>query len=249
MKIRVNPWPNQTTKVAIFTGITCNLACTLCGPGASSLWRSELGMGKYSHDEYKLEDDEVLTEVSDYDFSKIDHVTFGGGEPMLNKSSLEIFQALNNNTEILFHSNGTLVPSQDYLDQFARFNDFVFVFSIDDIEEQFEFLRYPGKWNEVASNILKTRDLCPENVRFAFNTVVSLLNETTHTRVQDWVEQNIPTNKVGVKTVCFTNESNGLLNRLSKLDNQDPVQFLDAMDQRRGTNWRKTFPVVDLNRY
>lgn len=249
MKIRINQWPNQPTKVAIFTGITCNLACALCGPGASSLWRSELGLGKYQYNEYTLEVDEVLTEVSDYDFSKIDHVTFGGGEPLLNKSSLEIFRALNDNTEILFHSNGTLVPSQEYLDQFARFNDFVLVFSIDDIEEQFEFLRYPGKWNDVAKNILTIRDLCPANVRFAFNTVVSLLNDHTHKRVQDWVDNNIPTNKAGVKTVCFTNETNGLLNRLSKTDSQDPIQYLDAMDARRGTNWRKTFPLIDIHKF
>jgi organic radical activating enzyme len=249
MKIRVNPWPNQPTKVAVFTGITCNLACALCGPGASSLWRSELGLGKYNDNEYTLEPDEIITEVSDYDFSKIDHVTFGGGEPLLNKSSMEIFQALNDNTEILFHSNGTLIPSPEYLDQFARFEDFVMVFSIDDIEEQFEFLRYPAKWDEVSKNMITIRDLCPPNVRFAVNTVVSLLNETTHTRVQQWVEQNIPTNKNGAETVWFANESNGLLNRLSKLDMQDPVQYLDAMDQRRDTNWRKTFPVIDLNRF
>lgn len=243
MAIRINQWPNQPTKVAIFTGITCNLACTLCGPSASSLWRSELDMEKFTHDEYTLEKDEIVTEVGDYDFSKLDHVTFSGGEPLLNKSSLEILKALNVDTEILFHSNGTLIPDQEYLEQFARFSNFTLVFSIDDIEDQFEFLRWPAQWSKVVDNILWMQKNCPPNVRFAFNTVVSQLNDLSHTRVKDWVQQNIPTNKAGVNTVCFTNESNGLLNRLYQIDSRDPVTFLDELDERRGTNWRQTFPI------
>jgi len=243
MAIRVNQWRNQPTKVAIFTGVTCNLVCTLCGPGASSLWRSEMGLGKFTHDEYTLEQDEIVTEVADYDFSTLEHVTFGGGEPLLNKSSLEIFRALDPGVDILFHSNGTIIPTQEYLDQFARFEQFLLVFSIDDIEEQFELLRWPAKWGKVVDNILWMRENCPPNVRFAFNTVVSQLNDQTHPRVRDWVEQHIPTNRAGVNTVWFTNETNGLLNRIAKTDSRDPVEFLDKLDSRRGTNWRKTFPI------
>ena len=243
MAIRINPWPNQPTKVAIFTGITCNLACTLCGPGASSLWRSELGLGKYSDDEYTLEKDELITEVANYDFSKLEHVTFSGGEPLLNKSSLEILKALNINTSIQFHSNGTTLPTHEFLEQFARFEKFVLVFSIDDIEEQFELLRWPAEWNKVVSNILWMKENCPLNVVFSFNTVVSQLNESTHTRVRDWIKQHIPTNRAGTSTEWFTNETNGLLNRITKTDNRDPVQFLDELDQQRNTNWRKTFPI------
>jgi organic radical activating enzyme len=243
MAIRINPWRNQPTKVAIFTGITCNLACTLCGPGASSLWRSEMGMGKFSHNEYNFEPDEIVTEVEDYDFSKLDHVTFGGGEPLLNKSSLEILNALDSKVEISFHSNGTTLPSQEYLGQFARFDDFLLVFSIDDIEQQFELLRWPAKWDKVVENIAWMREHCPPNVKFAFNTVISQLNDQTHSRVKDWIEQNIPTNRAGVSTVWFTNETNGLLNRYTKTDNRDPVKFLNELDQQRGTNWRQTFPI------
>lgn len=243
MSIRINPWPNQPTKVAIFTGITCNLACTLCGPNASSLWRSELGMGKFSHREYTLEKNEIVTEVEDYDFSKIEHVTFSGGEPLLNKSTLGILQRLNPSTNIHFHSNGTVLPPQEYLDEFARFDNFLLVFSIDDVEEQFEYLRWPGKWSEVVDNILWFRDNAPNNIKFAFNVVISQLNEPTYQRVEQWMKQHLPKNKQGVDTIFYTNETNGLFNRVSKLDSRDPVGFLDEVDQRRGTDWRRTFPI------
>ena len=202
-----------------------------------------MSMGKFTQDEYTLEKDEIITEVADYDFSKLEHVTFSGGEPLLNKSSLEILQALDSSVDILFHSNGTVLPSQEYFAQFARFKDFILVFSIDDIEEQFELLRWPGKWNKVVENILWIRDNCPSNVKFAFNTVVSQLNDATYHRVHEWVQQNIPTNRAGIPTIWFTNETNGLLNRWDKTDNRNPVEFLDNLDSRRGTNWRKTFPI------
>lgn len=247
MKIKVTHRHNDPAHISIFTGITCNLACTICGPSASSRWRSELGMGKFSYDEYTIDSSEIITEVEDYDFSNVEYVRFGGGEPLLNNTSLAIFKRLNRKVDILLHSNGTVLPTQEYLAEFFRFDRFVLVFSVDDVEEQFEFLRWPAKWNNVVDNILWMKENCPSNVRFAFNTVVSLLNEPTHTRVRDWANQHIPTNNAGIETVWFTNETNGLLNRISDANSQDSVQFLDQLDTRRGTNWRKTFPIYASN--
>ena len=176
MKVRVNPWPGETKKVAVFTGIVCNLACVVCGPGASSKWRSELGMGRYNEDEYTPMPGEITVEVEDYDWLSLEHVTFSGGEPMLNQSTLLILKNLNENCNVHFHSNGTQQPSDEFLEAFARFKSFDITFSIDDIEEQFEYLRWPAKWSEVTENILWCRENCPPNIRFEFNSVVSKLN-------------------------------------------------------------------------
>lgn len=237
MKIKVYPWPNQPTKIAIFTGITCNLACLLCGPGASSRWRAELGLEKFN---------DLDTNVEDYDFSKIEHVTFTGGEPLLNETTLEILRRLNSDTNIHFHSNGTVLPTQEHLEQFARFEKFLLVFSIDDVEQQFEYLRWPAKWSDVVDNIFWFRDNAPDNVKFAFNVVVSKLNEDSYHRVKDWMSQHLPQNKKGIDTIFYTNETNGLLHRTENLDNRNPVKFLDEIDSRRGTNWKLAFPLVKL---
>jgi MoaA/NifB/PqqE/SkfB family radical SAM enzyme len=237
MKVQVYPWPNQPNKVAIYTGNTCNLACVMCGPGASSRWREELGLGKYTG---------LDTDIADVDVDHLEHVTFTGGEPLLNKVSLEILARLQSTASVQFHSNGTILPGQEYLDLFARFNNIVVVFSIDDIEEQFEYLRWPGKWSEVASNILWFKNNCPANVKFAFNVVVSRLNEHTYHRVEEWVNNNIPANKSGVKTEVFTNEPNGLLRRSTDENSCDPVAYLAEIDQRRRTSWQRVFPLVKL---
>lgn len=237
MKVQVYPWPNQVNKVAIYTGNTCNLACVMCGPGASSRWREELGLGKY---------DELDTDIADVDIENLEHVTFTGGEPLLNKVSLEILKRLQPTASIQFHSNGTVLPTQEYLELFARFNNIIVVFSIDDIEEQFEYLRWPGKWSEVASNIMWFKNNCPDNVRFAFNVVVSRLNEYTYHRVEDWAREHIHTNNLGVKTEVFINEPNGLLRRSTNENSCDPNVYLNNIDRRRGTSWQKVFPLVKL---
>lgn len=246
MKVRIHPWPGETKKVAVFTGITCNLACVVCGPGASSKWRSELGMGKYSDEEYELVADEIFVEIDDYDWFNLEHVTFTGGEPMLNQSTLLILKKLNPECNVHFHSNGTQRPSNDYLIEFAKFKSFDITFSIDDVEEQFEYLRWPAKWSEVIENILWCRENCPLNVRFEFNSVVSKLNASTHHRVGEWVQEHFSTNRAGVKTQWYTNETNGLLNRIKKTDNRDEQEFLQKLDQRRGLDWRQTFPLIKL---
>ena len=72
-----------------------------------------------------------------------------------------------------------------------------------------------------------------------------MLNQDTYRDVEQWIETNLPTNRAGKKTVCFTNESNGLLNRFNYPGQESfYVNFLDKLDQKRNTNWRKTFPLA-----
>ena len=139
-----------------------------------------------------------------------------------------------------------MLPTQEHLEQFARFEKFLLVFSIDDIEQQFEYLRWPAKWADVVDNIAWFRDCAPDNVRFGFNVVISKLNEDSYHRVKDWMSQHLPQNKKGIDTIFYTNETNGLLHRTEKLDNRNPVEFLNEVDDRRGTNWKLAFPLVKL---
>lgn len=231
-------FPHDTIKghVAVFIGNICNLACALCGPNASTLWQYELGI-KENHQPI----------IEDFDFSNYNSVLFTGGEPLLNQSFMKILQKLDNDTQVVIHSNGTLLPSQEQIDQFTKFKNISIIFSIDDIEEQFEFLRYPASWQQVKNNILYLKDSLPKNINIGFLTVVSILNESTHLRVSEWVRQNFPSN-----VVWNTQEANGLFNRKTYTECvAECVEFLDALDKRRKTNWRNIFPVavklLDLN--
>ena len=237
---RIDRSEKSSNLISIFTGEICNLACTLCAPDASTRWQ-------YEANQYKIENDQNIDNTDSVDFTGATSITFGGGEPVLNKSTMPLLRKIDSNTEVMIHFNGTILPSQELLDECSRFNRITFTFSLDDTEERFEYLRWPGKWDKVIANMFWMKENCPDNIEFAVNTVISVLNESTYTTVEAWIKSNIPTNKAGKKTWCSTNESNGLLNRFNRqkeYKSMSEIEFLDKLDLRRKTNWRKTFPTA-----
>ena len=91
------------------------------------------------------------------------------------------------------------------------------------------------------------RENCPGNVWFAVNTVINLLNEHTYHTVEEWINNNIPTNRSGYKTTCSTNESNGFLTRVNSWTDYRKITEigkLDRLDKKRNLNWRETFPLA-----
>ena len=56
---------------------------------------------------------------------------------------------------IHYNTNGTQYPEEEILELFPHFKHVHVAFSIDDVEEQFEYQRYPATWSEVNSNIDK----------------------------------------------------------------------------------------------
>jgi len=230
--LRIDRSSKNPKLISIFTGDICNLACVLCDPLASTRWQYEINLQK------KQQKNEV--DMDSFDFTNVDSVTFGGGEPVLNKVTLPILKKISNSTPVLIHLNGTILPSQELLNECSKFNQITFSFSIDDIEEQFEFLRYPAKWDKVVKNILWLRDNCAPNVKFGFNTVVSVLNKSTYTRVEEWGKKHMPIN-----TEYYINDSNGRLNQFSyKNTLAEDIVFLDNLDKKRNTNWRQLFPTA-----
>jgi MoaA/NifB/PqqE/SkfB family radical SAM enzyme len=239
---RIDRSESNPNRISIFTGETCNLACTLCAPDASSRWQDELKQYPEPHPDALSNSD-----TDTVDFTNAVSITFGGGEPVLNKSTLPLLKLVDSNTMVLMHFNCTVLPSQKLLDECARFSNIEFILSIDDTEERFELLRYPAKWNKAVDNVKWMVEHCPPNIKFSVNTVISKLNEHTYHNVEAWAEATIPKDRLHY---CSTNESNGVLNRYSKTNTFNHVneaKWLDKLDQRRNTNWRQVFPLATIS--
>lgn len=216
---------NFPTTATVFPGYTCNLACVICGPQFSSKWRLELNapvIGK------------VGVSPNEYDFTGIDTVIIGGGEPLLNKETFELLDILNSDVRVCMHHNGTILPTANFYNQCSKFKKFKILFSIDDTNERFEYIRYPGKWNNVEQNIFKIISDSPDNVAFEFNITVSELNSQSYVNVINWIEQN------NINATYSVQDSHGYHPSSFAKD----IQSLDVLDQRRGTNWRDTFPEI-----
>jgi MoaA/NifB/PqqE/SkfB family radical SAM enzyme len=168
-------------------GNKCNLKCKMCGPDASNQLIDEFkAMGMHVSDdaeglslEWSFESNRtVLEKIAPY----IGILNVTGGEPLINNDFLDYCkylseQGYSKNIRLAFHTNLTVMPSK-FVDTWKNFKWVNAKLSIDAIEEDYEYIRYPGKWNIVSQNIkdlISITDNMP-HVNVEVHTVFSSFN-------------------------------------------------------------------------
>jgi MoaA/NifB/PqqE/SkfB family radical SAM enzyme len=209
-------------------GSICNLACVTCSSGASTRWAHELGE-KIEAGNPKEISTELIVQAK-----KMKGVVICGGEPMLNFSSQTLLNNLDSDQSVRIHFNGTVMPKLEFLQESKRFQQIQYCFSIDGVEERFEYLRWPAKWNTVVDNITWLVKTAPDNIEFSVNITVSQLNKNYYHEVVHWAQHVMPrpaSNKEPV--VTFNHAFDNLTQK-----------YLDMLDSRRNMDWRKLFPLA-----
>jgi hypothetical protein len=118
-------------------------------------------------------------------------------------------------------------------------------FSIDDVDDRFDYIRYPAQWETVKNNLLWYRGHSPGNCIFDIMTVVSVLNQPYLHHLSDWVKQNYSTNRFTDPVEHRFQPAYGLL-ATDNPKKEEVIEYLDQLDLRRGTDWKKTFPRSQL---
>jgi hypothetical protein len=246
----------------------CNLACVMCGPHYSSTWTTELNLEK----DYNKITQTQNKIVQNLDKTKVNRVHFNGGEPLINNEHIKVLQQIETleNCKVTYNTNGTKLPNDQTLALWEKAKTVRLFFSIDATEQAFEYIRWPGKWDELCQNIEWFISNSPSNVMFALNVTVGAYNLLEIDKVWDWYEQTIPTNREGDKTdfvwqpahnynFCHLtsevkevakdrlkvyNGLKSLYNSITSSDSNDSwIQKLNDIDARRKTSWRNTLEV------
>lgn len=229
----------ELIRLDYWTGDTCNLRCAICGPFNSSAWRQELDM--------PLQKSASNHFWKTLDLTTLKFVHFNGGEPLLSKEHVLFLEAIPNkqNVHLVYNTNGTVRASQELRSLWEQFSLVKLDFSIDDINERFEYQRYPANWAEVTSNLQWYIENSPVNCMFAVNTTVSVLNVSNVDNLNSWLDANFYINRISDPIERRTQKAHGLFAlETEKIKSRYIVEFLDRCDERRGTNWRKTFPEL-----
>ena len=151
---------------------TCNLACVYCGPDLSSKWANEL-----NNTSHNIADD-VLEKNKQYIFKNINnitHVYLAGGEPLLIKENLELLELLyekNTGVEIRINTNLTVVNNAIFK-KLVLFKDVKWTISVDAIDKEYNYIRYPGEWSTFYNNLINLKN---QNFDINFNMVWCILN-------------------------------------------------------------------------
>lgn len=162
-------------------GNVCNLKCRMCSPDYSSRIESDPVHSKWHVSENRSNSQQIKLKTNDYPSSRlpekthwfkerefiygellnlpksIQYIIFKGGEPFVSKEALDVLDYLSINGDsskltIAVVTNGT-VADAPLIDTLALFNRVAISVSLDGIGSQYEYIRYPAKWNTVEESL------------------------------------------------------------------------------------------------
>jgi len=249
----------------------CNLACIMCGPYFSSSWAKELGITNNQH-QIDRRKNHIIDQI---DFSNLKRIHFNGGEPLINNDHVRVLKKIKDisKTKITYNTNGTQLPSNEAIQCWEESQVVRLFFSIDAIGESFEYIRYPGKWQQILKNINWYVKNSPSNVMFGLNVTFGAYNILEAVDLYNWFEQCLATNREGDESdFCWQVAYNfdykylpdkikqdtldklkdykslqSLYNSVQACMNTIPndtwMQKLVEIDNRRGTNWKKSLNI------
>jgi len=236
----------------------CNLACVQCNPVNSSRWERDRDLYQ-SH----TGDPTVVRATADLSWAESQFhrggaITLLGGEPLASETSLGLLERVSlrdrQGLDLIVTTNAvTLHPRVDRcLEGWRRI---LINCSIDALGEQFELLRWPGRWSTAERNI---REFEQRGCYVSFSVTASALNWCVLPELLEWIGDR-PTS-IGVLTDPQQFQLNSLpwdvvepsvvdqTRHMVENHTYDPHQhcrmqaYLRALDSRRGTDSQRVLP-------
>jgi len=229
---------------------SCNLACRICGEMFSTYWTKHLKENnipiyneEFSDDKFLNGDaQKVIDTLKSIDLSNLRFLKFAGGETLLGNDYWKICEYLatlphaKESLTISFQSNGTQVIPKKRHELLEKFHLIKLHFSIDGIEERFNYQRWPAEWNQVSENLLSIRENAPGNVMFLLEETISIFNLAYISEVAEWKKRNFDTNKEG----DITDHTHHLAHGVFRLANCTK-EYVDAM-KTKGSMFHNMIP-------
>lgn len=168
---------------------TCNLACRMCHPGASSQLGKEyqrIGWAVVGNSRQVK-----LNEIVDY--NTVEKVIVAGGEPtIMPEFQTFLTKALEHgrhDLDLMVITNATNVNKRvfELLEQFTNVR---FTVSIDGYDQINRYIRWPSDWATLTANIHKLRAITDQ---VCFSTCVSIWNVSNLSRLIEFLDREYDT--------------------------------------------------------
>jgi hypothetical protein len=180
---------------------SCNAACVTCNSYSSSLWEKE--ESKLANKKIKINknDDVIINSinriVNNVSLKKLTYVKFFGGEPLFTDTHLKFIKHIPYPENVTLHytTNGSIYPSEETLIAWKKFKTIIFAASLDGVNEQFDYVRWPLPWNKVSQNLIRlneNKDIW--NLLFRVEFTANFLNTYYFDQLENWIHCNLNTN-------------------------------------------------------
>lgn len=180
-------------KFELNLGNQCNLKCRTCGPHSSSTWLKER-FDRVDHEFYPggfkdyvarmrrfsmwYEPDSPFWDDFEANLPTIRQLDFYGGEPFMSKKMWNtlrtaVDKGYAKDIELHFATNVTQWPEEEVeiLKEFKHLN---LNFSIDGVGPGFNYMRYPGEWDEAEVILKKAREFAKSHHDIHMSWIITL---------------------------------------------------------------------------
>jgi sulfatase maturation enzyme AslB (radical SAM superfamily) len=195
----ISALPDRPRAFMFKPGNVCNLGCRHCNPFVSSKWyrdhyqvevkpNSNISFVDYAHrydsirDSYNPDNTNLWPVLNEWNRDIVFYDLYGAEplliEPLLETLRTSVKTGAAANQSIHINTNGTIWHN-DFAELFSSFKCVELGVSIDAIGEQFEYMRYPAKWDLVLDNLMKYKQLelaYPDRIFISVCITISLLN-------------------------------------------------------------------------
>lgn len=250
----------------------CNAACVICNQDWSSTWHQQNKKINLVNESLDYTVDQHLDFIlNNVDFSHVQRIKFFGGEPLLTDTHLKVLEKITQSEQcdIWYTTNGSILPDSVCINQWKKFRLVYVEISLDGIGDRFNYLRWPLQWKKIEKNLQELKQIVPVNVLFRINHTVNPFNVFYYKELEQWVQQNFSTNRLGdpveinlhpawgtwdlsrtpnsLRTVLTSsNPAVKLLEQCSQSDTKPIENFINRWDTHRGVDWKTVFPdIVD----
>ena len=183
-------------------GNICNSKCRICSSFASSQWAAEEikinpnneGAKKFNKLGMWPKTNENFWEDIDDHLQNIEKLEFFGGEPLMIERHYEILErcvelGIAKNISLSYNTNGSIFP-EDKIVLWEQFKKVEIFLSIDDINERFEYIRFPGNFAEVITNLGHFSKLNPDIFSIGIFQTISIFNIMHMTELTDFISKH-----------------------------------------------------------
>ena len=157
----------------------CNAACQTCSPNCSTR------IGSLTSRTFTIVDNS--TQFWNLPQERIRHLDINGGEPSYSKNYKKILSNLPPNLRTLRLNTNCNVVLEELTEIAGRGIEVTVTVSCDGIGDQFEFMRWPIKWDTFYQNLMTYKSM---PVKLNLWTTVSVLNVDELERIQSFAQEH-----------------------------------------------------------
>lgn len=168
----------------------CNLACTMCGNHASSLWAKLKGQR-----DIRMISPEIRQAIIN-DSTDLIRLSVQGGEPFYGQDFISFIDSIKNKSNVTLEIfTNTITADPVIVKRWSNeFKHVMIISSVDGESETFESIRWPGKWNKFERKLLLL-DAIP-NIGLSFHFTVQNLNILNIADFIAWRDSKVPNREI-----------------------------------------------------